>query len=80
MVRGRKPATRRSIPKSLKPAYDLAVDQGWAVYVTGGGHLQWRPPQGDFVITGHTPSETRALDKELSDLRRGGLKGLRSRR
>jgi hypothetical protein len=43
------------IPKHLKQAARRARAEGWTIEVTGKGHLRWRPPRGQAVITGSTP-------------------------
>ena len=43
------------IPKHLRPAARRARAEGWTITYTGSGHLRWRSPRGQAVITGSTP-------------------------
>jgi hypothetical protein len=65
---------RMKIPEALRGAYAAARAARWEVTRTGGGHLKWAPPRGQFVITPGSPSAGhRAVRNCLSDLRRAGL-------
>jgi predicted RNA binding protein YcfA (HicA-like mRNA interferase family) len=48
-------------------------DQGWAVVLTGGGHLKATPPGGGApVFMPATPSDWRSLKNSTALLRRRG--------
>lgn len=74
-------SSRRSTSsKDLKKLIDLAESQGWAVEVTGGGHLRFISPDRrmPMVHTGSTPSDRRSIKNLESQLRKSGLKIERS--
>jgi hypothetical protein len=64
---------RRSVPRELQPAFDLALALGWRTEALGSGHLRWVPPEGRFVVTSSTPSDGRGVRNALAMLRRAGL-------
>lgn len=51
----------------------LAESQGWIINKTKGGHLRWTAPAGGFVFTASTPSDNRATQNMIRDLRKYGL-------
>lgn len=60
--------------KEMKQLRKLAVEQGWRVEYTKGGHLKWFPPVGtEFVVSSSTPSDYRAIKNLRAMLRRHGL-------
>ena len=61
---------RRSL---LRSEAELAMDLGWSIERTRGGHLKWTPPTGKFVIMPGTPSDRRSYLNARSMLRRHGL-------
>ncbi len=65
--------TRRSIPRDLRVAHDLAIAHGWRLESLGSGHLRWMPPAGRFIVTASTPSDGRATRNIIAMLRRAGL-------
>lgn len=76
-MRAPKFVTRRS---RLRDVAAAALEQGWVIESTAGGHLKWTPPNGKFpVFTPATSSDWRGRKNALSDLRKRGLdtKGLR---
>src|SRR5690349_17425422 len=44
--------------------------RGWRISTTGSGHLLWRGPGGERVVTSLTPSNKRAIKQIRADLRR----------
>lgn len=66
---------RRSIPKELHAALDLAEAQGWTVTKEGRQqHVHWTAPNGGTVISTGTRSGGRAYQNVWAQLRRHGLK------
>jgi hypothetical protein len=62
------------VPRELRPAFRAATAAGWSVTVTGSNHLKWKPPAGQFVITGCTPCPgTRTAKNAVANLRKAGL-------
>lgn len=64
----------KDIPRELRRAYKAAREQRWAVHRTGSGHLLWRPPQGEIVITAVTCGGGRGHGNAISRLRSSGLR------
>lgn len=62
-------------PRAYRDLYRAAIQQGWTVTVTGGGHLCWKSPSGAKVWSSNTPngSDSRA---HRNQLRKAGLKGV----
>lgn len=66
--------------KDLAVIIKIALDAGWRVEQTKGGHFKWIAPNGiDFVFSSSTPSDHRALENLKHDLRRRGLDVVRKR-
>jgi hypothetical protein len=62
------------IPEHLRPLAKRAKARGWVITHTGSGHLKWRPPKGQIVITGATPHRKgHGPRMEKRDLERAGL-------
>jgi hypothetical protein len=59
--------------RGLRDLASLAEKQGWEVTFTHGGHLRWRPPDGDYVITSSTPDTKLSFDRAKIDLKKAGL-------
>lgn len=74
-------ALRQIGAKKPKPAspqmrelVDMAWSQGWLVTLTGGGHLQFVPPdESTKVFAPSTPSDVRGVENARAELRRAGL-------
>jgi hypothetical protein len=60
------------IPEAFLPAAIAARDADWRIEYSNG-HLQWKPPAGQFIVTPSTPGRHRAVKNSLSSLRRAGL-------
>jgi hypothetical protein len=62
--------------KDLKKLIRIAIQHGWLVEYTGGGHYKWTPPDksAPVLYSASTPSDSRALDNHRCRLRRAGLK------
>ena len=50
-----------------------AINQGWRVSQSNGGHVKWLAPNGKVVFTSSTPSDNRALKNIQSNLKAAGL-------
>lgn len=60
--------------KELKEIVKAAEKQGWQVKTTKKGHKMFYAPDGvNKVLAGGTPSDHRALQNLLADLRRYGF-------
>ena len=62
-------------PKHLADIIKLAIAQGWRVEITRKSHLRFTPADTTQkqVICSGTPSDRRALDNALGQLKRSGL-------
>lgn len=72
------PATRVSLtvnqlPDQYRGFGRLALDAGWTIRRTRGGHLIWRSPDGGNVFSGSTPSGNGSMTVMKRKLRRRGL-------
>ncbi len=66
---------RMKIPEPYRGAYKVACKAKWAITRTGGNHLKWTSPEGQFVITPATPSGGNHSNRNsLARLRAAGLK------
>lgn len=62
------------VARELRPFVIAAIEQGWTVTKTGGGHLRFQPPKGAPVFTPSTPGGgNRSIDNTRAQLRRAGL-------
>lgn len=61
-----------SLKKDLETLVKKAEAQGFTVERTGGDHLKWTAPSGEFHFSPSTPSDTRGLKNTLADLERIG--------
>jgi hypothetical protein len=63
--------------KDLKPVAAVALHAGWKITRGGTGHLLWRSPDGQIVVTASSPSKRRgrftAATAAKAQLRRAGL-------
>lgn len=64
--------SRLRIPEPYRDLARAARKAGWAIEVSGKGHLRWTAPDGTVVITAATPSPGGARDDRVK-LRRAGL-------
>lgn len=63
-----------AVHRELRPFVKAAIDQGWSVEKTGGGHLRFKSPTGAVVFTPSTPGGgNRAIENTRAALRRAGL-------
>ncbi len=66
-----------SAPKvkgEMRPLVVAAIEQGWSVTVSGGGHLRFRSPTGALVFAPSTPrGGKRSVENTTAQLRRAGL-------
>ena len=67
------------VHRLVKPVYRVAaitaIQQGWRLSLTGGGHLRWTPPGDEStVFTPSTPSDYRGVLNCMAQLRRAGLR------
>ncbi len=60
----------RCSTRALKRVVRYAVDHGWFVERTRGGHVRFIKPGGPPVFTGFSPSDARAEKNVLARLRR----------
>jgi predicted RNA binding protein YcfA (HicA-like mRNA interferase family) len=59
--------------KELKVLEKQALNQGWRVLHSKGGHIKWVAPNGKIVFTSATPSDNRAIKNIQSNLKSAGL-------
>ena len=62
------------LPEAYRGLAKTARKSGWLITRRPGGHLCWRSPSGEVVITSATPGGPRSLRNALAELRRHGLK------
>lgn len=58
--------------KDLRQLVTKATKQGWIIKRTGGNHLKWQPPRGQFVISSYSPSDPRAIKNIVRELEKRG--------
>jgi hypothetical protein len=63
----------RSSNKNLTQLMQEAKTQGWTIERRKNGHLKWVSPMGYVVFTSFTPSDPRAINNVIQDLRVGGF-------
>jgi hypothetical protein len=67
-------------PGASHPFYKVwqqANAQGWRVEIAKSNHLRWISPDGGVVTSSITPSDTRAVHRHTSIMRRYGyLRGV----
>jgi len=56
--------------KRLKPLIEFALNEGWEVTRTAGGHLRFTKPGLPAIYTGSTPSDHRSTRNALARMRR----------
>ena len=60
--------------RELRSAAKVAVGAGWLVK-TYSRHTKWYSPDGvTLVVTSSSPSDNRAIQNAIRDLRKGGLR------
>ena len=64
---------RHFIPKPYRKFAAVAYRRLWTIDPTGSGHLRWRPPVGEIVITSSTPDGKTSVIKDRARLRKAGL-------
>ena len=55
--------------KDLNKIVKTAEKQGWDIKITGGGHLKWTGPEGQIVFSARTPSDHRAIQNIIHELK-----------
>ncbi len=58
--------------KELLDMKRTAEQQGWSVE-HNGGHMKWYPPDGEFIVTSATPSDSNIIKTIRKDLENAGL-------
>lgn len=56
--------------KEIRNIIRLAIKRGYTVEVRNNGHYKFTAPSGKFFFTSSTPSDRRALDNILADMKR----------
>lgn len=56
--------------KEVRNLIRLAIKKGYTVDVRANGHYKFTAPTGKFFFTSSTPSDRRALDNILADMKR----------
>jgi hypothetical protein len=56
--------------KEMRSLIRLAIKRGYNVEMRHNGHYKFTAPTGKFFFTSSTPSDRRALDNILSDMKR----------
>lgn len=60
--------------KEIHALIKLAIESGWRVEPTKGGHYKWTAPERlGIFFSSSTPSDNRAIANIKGDLRRLGL-------
>jgi hypothetical protein len=60
----------KGLAKELQPLAREYQAKGWALELTGSGHVRWKGPRGELVISACTPSDWRAKKHLKARLRR----------
>lgn len=60
----------RGVNRDTRAVILEAVDHGWTVRITAGGHVQLRHPSGAIVIAACSSSDRRSLLALRADIRR----------
>lgn len=61
------------LPEAWRELARYAIGYGWTLRRTGGGHIEWRSPEGAQVFGPSTSSDWRAVRNHASDLYAAGL-------
>lgn len=62
------------VARELRHLVVAAIEQGWEVTKTNGGHLKFKAPGGGLVYTPSTPGQgKRGIENATAELRRAGL-------
>ena len=56
--------------KEMRSVIRLAIKRGYHVEMRNNGHYKFTAPTGRFFFTSSTPSDRRALDNILADMKR----------
>jgi hypothetical protein len=56
--------------KEMRSVIRLAIKRGYNVELRNNGHYKFTAPTGRFFFTSSTPSDRRALDNIMSDMKR----------
>lgn len=56
--------------KEMRSLIRLAIKRGYHVEMRSNGHYKFTAPTGRFFFTSKTPSDRRALDNILADMKR----------
>lgn len=66
------------LPELYRDLGKIAIENGWTILKSRGGHLVWKPPNGDqLYYSGSTPSDWRAVRNDRAALERMGLPKVR---
>lgn len=67
-----------TIPTKVRQVYGAtaraAVEQGWTIEMTRGGHVRWTAPSGRVIFSPSSPSDRRAIRNTIAMLRREGFR------
>lgn len=73
---GKKQASLTSVPKDWRPIARKAMSEGWCIFVSGRGKLEWRGPKGQRLTTPSTPGRNGHVGKNyIAEMRRAGVPG-----
>lgn len=63
------------VHREFRPAVRRSINEGWAVYLDGAGHLAFRGPDGQRTTIASTPKggRSRSVSNYLAELRRAGV-------
>jgi hypothetical protein len=56
--------------KEMRKLISLAIKRGYNVELRANNHYKFTAPTGKFFFTSSTPSDRRALDNILADMKR----------
>ena len=56
--------------KEMRNLIRLAIKRGYNVEMRNNGHYKFTAPTGKFFFTSSTPSDRRALDNIMADMKR----------
>lgn len=64
-----RPSNNKDITKLIREA----KKQQWVIIKTKSNHIKWKSPKGQTVFSSCTPSDPKAIQNILDDLKRKGF-------
>jgi predicted RNA binding protein YcfA (HicA-like mRNA interferase family) len=58
--------------KDMQQLARKAEKQGWVIEISKGTHMKWTSPAGEKVFSSYSPSDHRAIQNTIRELRKKG--------